>query len=60
MKEKQMSYMKQFKIDAAEIVIEQGYNISEATRNPDLHSTPLIVPAVMSERSSYTISSGFS
>jgi transposase-like protein len=60
MTEKRRSYTTQFKIDAAKIVTEQGYNISESARNLDLHSVPLIVPAVMSVRSSYTISSGFS
>jgi hypothetical protein len=54
--------MKQFKIDAAKIVTGQGYNISEAARNPYLHFGALTdtVPAVTSVRSSYTISSGFS
>jgi hypothetical protein len=42
------------------IVTEQGYNISEAAQNPDIYEDPLIVKAVMSVRSSYTISSGFS
>jgi transposase-like protein len=60
MTEKRRSYTKQFKIDAVKIVTEQGYNISEAARNLDLHQSPLIVTAVMSVRSSYTISSGFS
>jgi|GEM_PF-2573353 len=62
MTEKRRSYTKQFKIDAAKIVTGQGYNISEAARNPYLHFGALTdtVPAVTSVRSSYTISSGFS
>jgi transposase len=37
MTEKRRSYTKQFKIDAVKLVTEQGYNISEASRNLDLH-----------------------
>ena len=37
MTEKRRSYTKQFKIDAVKLVTEQGYNISEAARNLDLH-----------------------
>jgi hypothetical protein len=60
--EKQRTYTKQFKIDAVKIVTGQEYNISKAAQNPDLYTCPLacVVPAVMSVRSSYTISSGFS
>jgi transposase-like protein len=52
--EKQRTYTKQFKIDAVKIVTGQGYNISEAARNPDIHQCPLActAPAVMSVRSS--------
>jgi len=34
---KRRSYTKQFKIDAVQLVTDQGYNISEAARNLDLH-----------------------
>jgi transposase len=34
---KRRSYTKQFKIDAVKLVTEQGYNVSEAARNLDLH-----------------------
>jgi transposase len=37
MSEKRRSYTKQFKIDAVKLVTDQGYNISEAARNLDLH-----------------------
>lgn len=37
MTERRRSYTKQFKIDAVKLVTEQGYNISEAARNLDLH-----------------------
>lgn len=62
MTEKRRSYTKQFKIDAVKIVTGQGYNISEAVRNPDLYfgALAVTVPVVRSVRSSYTISSGFS
>jgi len=34
---KRRSHTKQFKIDAVKLVTEQGYNVSEAARNLDLH-----------------------
>jgi transposase len=34
---KRKSYSKQFKIDAVELVTGQGYKISEAARNLDIH-----------------------
>jgi len=34
---KRRSHTKQFKIDAVKLVTEQGYNVSEAARHPDLH-----------------------
>ena len=34
-------YSKQFKIDAVELVTEQGYNVSEAARNLGIHHTSL-------------------
>jgi transposase len=37
MTERRRSYTKQFKIDAVKLVTEQGYNISEAARNLDIH-----------------------
>ena len=37
MTETRRGYTKQFKIDAVKLVTEQGYNISEAARNLDLH-----------------------
>jgi hypothetical protein len=62
MTEKRRSYTKQFKIDAVKIVTGQGYNTSEAARNPGLYFGALTDtdPVVRSVSSSYTISSGFS
>lgn len=37
MTETRRGYTKQFKIDAVKLVTEQGYNISEAARNLDIH-----------------------
>jgi transposase len=34
---KRKSYSKQFKIDAVKLVTEQGYKVSEAARNLDIH-----------------------
>jgi transposase len=34
---KRRSHTKQFKIDAVNLVTEQGYKVSEAARNLDLH-----------------------
>ena len=34
---KRRTYTKQFKIDAVKLITEQGYNVSEAARNLDLH-----------------------
>ena len=34
---KRKSYSKQFKIDAVRLVAEEGYKISEAARNLDIH-----------------------
>jgi len=34
---KRRSHTKQFKIDAVKLVTEQGYKVSEAARNLDLH-----------------------
>ena len=41
MKTKKKSYSKQFKIDAVKLVTEQGYKISEAARNLDIHPNAL-------------------
>lgn len=38
---KKKSYSKQFKIDAVKLVTEQGYKISEAARNLDIHPNVL-------------------
>jgi len=38
---KQKQYSKQFKIDAVELVTEQGYKVSEAARNLGIHHTSL-------------------
>lgn len=38
---KRKSYSTQFKIDAVKLVTEQGYKISEAARNPDIHPNVL-------------------
>lgn len=38
---KKKSYSKQFKIDAVKLVTEQGYKISEAARNLDIHPNAL-------------------
>jgi len=38
---KKESYSKQFKIDAVKLVTEQGYKISEAARNLDIHPNVL-------------------
>lgn len=37
MTETRRGYTKQFKMDAVKLVTEQGYNISEAARNLDIH-----------------------
>ena len=34
---KRKTYSKQFKIDAVKLVIEQGYKISDAARNLEIH-----------------------
>ena len=40
MTKKRKSYSKQFKLDAIGLITEQGYNISEAARNPGIdHNT---------------------
>ncbi len=41
MTQKRKHYSKQFKIDAVKLVTEQGYNVSEAARNLDIHHTSL-------------------
>jgi len=41
MTKKRKYYSKQFKIDAVKLVTEQGYNVSEAARNLDIHHTSL-------------------
>jgi len=38
---KKKSYSKQFKIDAVKLVTEQGYKVSEAARNLDIHPNVL-------------------
>ena len=38
---KKKSYSRQFKIDAVKLVTEQGYKISEAARNLDIHPNVL-------------------
>jgi transposase len=38
---KKKSYSKQFKIDAVKLVTKQGYKISEAARNLDIHPNAL-------------------
>jgi transposase len=38
---KKKSYSKQFKIDAVKLVSEQGYKVSEAARNLDIHPNVL-------------------
>nr|CBX27973.1 hypothetical protein N47_G32970 [uncultured Desulfobacterium sp.] len=38
---KKKSYSKQFKIEAVKLVTEQGYKISEAARNLDIHPNVL-------------------
>jgi len=38
---KKKSYSKQFKIDAVKLVTEQGFKISEAARNLDIHPNVL-------------------
>jgi len=41
MTQKRKHYSKQFKVDAVKLVIEQGYNVSEAARNLDIHHSSL-------------------
>ncbi len=41
MKTIKRSYSKQFKIDAVKLVTEQGYKVSEAARNLDVHPNAL-------------------
>ena len=41
MTQKRKHYSKQFKVDAVKLVIEQGYNVSEAARNLGIHHTSL-------------------
>jgi transposase len=38
---KRKTYSKQFKIDAVKLVTEQGYKLSEAARNLDIHPVVL-------------------
>jgi transposase len=38
---KRVHYSKQFKVDAVKLVIEQGYNVSEAARNLGIHHSSL-------------------
>jgi transposase len=38
---KKKSYSKQFKIDAVKLVTEQGFKVSEAARNLDIHPNVL-------------------
>ena len=41
MTQKRKHYSKQFKVDAVKLVIEQGYNVSEAARNLGIHHSSL-------------------
>jgi transposase len=41
MTQKRKHYSKQFKIDAVQLVTEQGFNISEAARNLGIHHSSL-------------------
>ena len=41
MTQKRIHYSKQFKVDAVKLVTEQGYNVSEAARNPLIHDRHL-------------------
>ncbi len=41
MTQKRKHYSKQFKIDAVELVTEQGYKVSEAARNLGIHHSSL-------------------
>ena len=41
MTQKRKKFSKQFKIDAVKLVTEQGYNVSEAARNLDIHHSSL-------------------
>lgn len=41
MTKKKKSYSKQFKIDAIQLMAEQGCKVSEAARNLDVHSNIL-------------------
>ena len=41
MTQKRKHYSKQFKIDAVNLVIEQGFNVSQAARNLGIHHSSL-------------------
>jgi transposase len=41
MTRKQKYYSKQFKIDAVKLITEQGYKVSEASRNLGIHHSSL-------------------
>ena len=41
MTQKRKHYSKQFKIDAVQLVTEQGFNVSEAARNLGIHHSSL-------------------
>ena len=41
MARKRKHYSKQFKIDAVKLITEQGYKVSEASRNLGLHHSSL-------------------
>ncbi len=41
MTQKRKNYSKQFKNDAVKLVTEQGFNVSEAARNLDIHHSSL-------------------
>jgi transposase len=41
MAQKRKNYSKQFKIDAVKLITEQGYKVSEASRNLGIHHSSL-------------------